>query len=252
MRIFNTACPHCGTKVNFTGDNFDSEMRCLNCGGTFALMSDAKSSLFGDPALDTRCPHCGNALKINQNDFGCKLCCPNCSGYFAFSRLQGEVKLYRTYAAVLWGILLGPFIGCWFFKKNFEEMGMMEEAEEYRPLLVRYVSKIVLIPLAMFAVDIVAILITMLTGSIDFLSDLGKIGSVLLIVLPWGVSIHTTASYAMKYCNGVDCLSYHVYKSTWPPTLIYLLIAPVLFIPLIVLVFGEILVLFLLLRLVFG
>ena len=235
MSAISTVCPHCGANTFVPGGSVDYRLRCTSCSGEFTLMSDTGGRIF-----KTACPHCGSDLQLGGNLFDTSLRCTSCGGKFSVSDAQEEIRLYHTYAAVLWGIFtgLGPFLTGWFIKKNFEEMGMQEEADEYGQFIKTYVIYAiiagvvgVLIGLLLTPLLVAAAATGNNTASL-FLQQLATFGSNIPLLL---VGIYYWVffiKYAIKSSRAeADCLSYHKYKSTWPVVLFLALVLNALLLP---------------------
>ena len=247
MRVFNMTCPHCGAGVSFAGSGFDTEMRCMQCGGTFVFKSDLMGT---QRVLRTSCPHCGEAVAVCEENFDTALICPKCQQTFGFSRLRGEVTLYPAYAAIIWGVLFGPLIGCWFFKKNFEELNMEEEAAEYKKIVTRYFVWILLTPLWMLVDIFITVLLAGLFGR--GAAPPGIIIMYILNGLPYLIGLAMVIGYAKKYGELKGCLTYHVSRSTWPPGLYFLLILPLISLAIGLVFYLEIVIVAALFALIFG
>ena len=240
MSAISTVCPHCGANTFVPGGSVDYRLRCTTCSGEFAFMSDTCERSF-----KTACPHCGSDLQLGSNLFDTPLRCVKCCGEFSVSDAQEEIRLYHTYAAVLWGIFtgLGPFLTGWFIKKNFEEMGMREEADEYGKFIKTYIIYSII---AGVAGVLIGLLLTPLlvaaaaSGSGTaalFMQQLATFCSnvpLLLVGIYYWVFF---IKYAIKSSRAeADCLSYHKYKSTWPAVLFLALVLNAVLLPALIII----------------
>ena len=227
MSGLKTICPHCGAEAFIPGGGIDRQLRCTKCSGEFNFLSDACGRRF----IKAACPHCGVETRICENDLGVPLICASCGGNFSISKAQEEIRLYHTWAAVLWGIGLSPLFGCWLMKKNFDELGMPDEAEEYKGFVKKTVGYAVLDAAAAVLLQLFFVpwAVSAADACVETVRELLAYAAVFSPAVPlllFGIYILVFfIRYAARSSRAEsDCVSYHRYKSSWPPALFLILV----------------------------
>ena len=205
MSRIKTICPHCGKGMSFFSGRIATEMRCARCGGELAFGIDE-----GRVNIRTGCPHCGNAMLLHDSVLGEELLCLKCGEGVAFHDADDSLRLYHTYAAVLWGVFF-PLLGCWLIKRNCRELNMEDEANNVRRSMIWIIIAPILASILIVIVGVVAAAVGFfqIIPVLEFLSYLVPGGIQILIFADCAMGYSRECGDFMRYSESVR------YRSSW-------------------------------------